>query len=392
MKLDLNRRSKKQIHLSLALASLIGLSSCQMKKNLDEMHEATVAVSATSGRLENQTVEMYDALKQGDSLTARRNGLVALSEAADPSKKISEAAKYFMSFEFQLWSASGQDTAERRQELLATGAKEFLREVQEFIEPNQVDPKPTAQAGDRNQNLNAISVALHFINPKQTEMLHRNPGYKEVSMYSIIKDGLAAGAEIAAGKKTLRDFPAHVREVLVYERVATLLVQARYNYYGAMALGKVTPIRSASPHLKMIGLETSLPNQIRMRYQPWALDISKVGATELEETARYLEGGLKAFDFMRSVGIEPRLNRDLAKIYKNMKPSQAVSADVSSVRAYRAMRAKDTSLPPLKAHTVASVSLFELMRVYAGSASNPKIVLPENARTAKATPQVESKH
>lgn len=419
----------------LALALLLSLSSCEMKKNLDEMHDATmdmsettkkmeastskmlevttavkdetVSVSAkttavgeisagiaeTSRNIEGHTVEMYDDLKQGDSLAARRNGLISLTKATDPSMKISEAAKYFMSFEFQLWSGAGKDTYERREELMVAAAKEFLRDAQEFADANQTEANPTANLGDPNQNLNALSVAMHFVNPKQTETLHKYPAYREITMYSILKDGLAASREIESGKKTARDFPPHVREVLIYERVARLLVQSRYNYYGSMALGKATQIRTNSKAFKFwTGIELSTVTKVRMAFRKWNLDFTKLGVTEVEETGKYMEGALKAFDFMRSNGIVPTMNKNLKRIYRNMRPSNALILELGSVRLYNAALAARQSNPtPPTPHALKAASTYELMDVYMKSADDLDIKLPKNVQTAPQ-PVLESKH
>src|SRR3990167_6840613 len=98
------KTTNKNLLLLLSLSTLLG--ACEVKKNLNEMHGATVEMNETTKTMNKNTDEMntrttelktatgelYDALRQGDSLAARRAALDNLVKIKDPARKLSEAA------------------------------------------------------------------------------------------------------------------------------------------------------------------------------------------------------------------------------------------------------------------------------------------------------------
>jgi hypothetical protein len=342
------------------LVLCVSMSACEMKKNLDEMHdstgemnvtttemnenlgemkqttstmsgttsemntkmgkmaETTDSMSKTTDAMNATTCEMYTALRQGDSLSARRNGMKAIDEAEAGSPKISEAGKYFMSFEFQIWSKLCRDNKKLRLQLAAEAAKEFMRDVQQFIAAGQTEATPFANPkllgkarANREQSLNAIAVAMHLANPKQEAIFKKDD---QITMWEMIKTSLLAAQEIAKNKKKISDFPEYVHQILIYEGVAKLLAQVRYNYLGAMMISRASKIREGVvPYAKM-------------RYISWTLDVSMYGQVEVSEFAVYLNGGNLAYEAMVKAGITPKMNKDLHEILENMSISNQLKA------------------------------------------------------------------
>jgi hypothetical protein len=346
------------------LALSISISACEMKKNLDEMHDSTGEMNVTTTEMNENlgemkettgkmsgttsemntkmgqmaettdqmakttnamnatTCEMYTALRQGDSLSARRNGMKAIEDAEIGAPKISEAGKYFMSFEFQIWSNLCKDNKKVRLQLAAEAAKEFMRDVQQFIAAGQTEAMPFAnpklhgkERANREQSLNAIAAAMHLANPKQEELMKKDD---LITMWDMIKKSLIAAQQIASGKATISDFPEYVHQILIYEGVAKLLAQVRYNYLGAMMLSRATKIR-----------EGVLP-YAKMRYLGWTLDVSTYGTVEVSEFAVYLNGGNLAYEAMVKAGLTPKLNNTLKEILENMSISNQLKAAVNA--------------------------------------------------------------
>jgi hypothetical protein len=346
------------------LALCISMSACEMKKNLDEMHDSTGemnvtttemngnlgemkqttqtmsgttsemntkmgqmaqttdSMSKTTDDMKATTCEMYTALRQGDSLSARRNGMKAINDAEAGAPKISEAGKYFMSFEFQIWSNLCRDNKEIRLQLAAEAAKEFMRDVQQFIAPGQTEAMPFANPklhgaarANREQSLNAIAAAMHLVNPKQEALMNKE---NQITMWEMIKTSLLASQQIATGKANIADFPEYVHQILIYEGVAKLLAQARYNYLGAMMISRASKIREGFvPYAKM-------------RYISWTLDVSLYGQVEVSEFGVYLNGGNLAYEAMVKAGITPKINKDLRGILENMSISNQLKAAIKA--------------------------------------------------------------
>ncbi len=325
------------------------ISACGTKRKLDEMHDATVSMDkkttelgentgklvTKTDKLDEKTAEMYDALKQGDSLNARRLGLAGILAAHSVAAKVSEAGKYFMSFEYQVWSGIGLDTEEKRLEVASSAAREFMKDVQEFI-PNDEElvavplVRGEGDAANRLRGLNAISVAMHLLNPKQEHMLKSHPTLKEISAMGMIQESLKARIEIDQETKRIEDFPAYVKDILVYQSIAEFLLQVRYNFLGAMTLARL----KAKSEIKKAGLNsqinewknkileyalpfTDVPNTMNLS-TTMEVDLKKFNLVEVREFARYLKAAIKTSDFLNSIGVPPKIDPMLLGFYQSL--------------------------------------------------------------------------
>ncbi|WP_413288922.1 hypothetical protein [Bdellovibrio sp. HCB337] len=322
--------NNKNLLLLLSLTTLLG--ACEVKKNVDEMHGATVEMNDTTKTMNENTEELktaagelYDALRQGDSLSARRAALDNLVKTEDPARKLSEAAKYFMSFEYQFWSNEGQDKgAHRRDEMATEAAREFFKDVQQFIPGMNLVPKPLAgqivptKKSNLINCLNALSVTTHFLNPKQELRMKADPKMTKLSMNKIIEDSLLAKESIESGEKKLSDYPGYVEEVLSNEAIAVYLLEARYNYMAALLLGKTTNIA----HSKLAATVSIM--------KEWTLDLSTFNIAQTEEIKKFLSGSLKTKTTLKKLGIKPRTDILLARLINKMKVDSSKKATLAA--------------------------------------------------------------
>ncbi len=332
-------KQNKNIFFLFLLCSTTLLNACDVKKNIDEMHDSTVEMNRTTKEmndttsqmnnrttdLQSATNELYDALRQGDSLAARRSALDNLLKATDPARKLSEAGKYFMSFEFQFWSDQGQDKGlGKREELATLAAREFFKDVQQFIPNGEMDPKPfkgqifATEKSNLINSLNALSVTTQCLNPKQEVYLREKKGMAPLSMNLMIEESLLAKSKIESGEKRLNEYPGYVAEILANESTAVYLLEARYNYLSALFLGRSTNIA----HDKLAGAK-----YIAMK---WTLDLSKFNFAQVEELNKFLTAALKTKSLLKQVGITPRMDILLVHMYKNMSLARNLKATTAS--------------------------------------------------------------
>jgi hypothetical protein len=334
-------------NLIFLLSLVVALNACEMKRNLDDMHDSTVEMNKTTKEmnettgkmnertegLENATGELYDALRQGDSLSARRSALDNLIKTTEPARKLSEAAKYYMSFEFQFWTDHNQDKGEeKRLDLATVAAREFFKDIYQFIPNGVMKPDPFAdqiistEKGNLVACLNALSVTTHYLNPKQEAYLKAKPEMKSLSMYKIIEESLLAKASIESGDKKITDYPGYVFEVLSNEQAAVYLMQARYNYLSALFLGRTTPIT----HNKWTG--------VKFFAKKWNLDLRNFNAAQIEEFNMFLDGALKTKKILIGIGAKPQMDFMLARMINNMtlvdinQNKNTIAAKVSTFR------------------------------------------------------------
>lgn len=291
--------------------------SKEMNTKMDEMKVRTVEVART-------TDELYDSSRQGVSLQLRREALDALLRAQSGGKKAEEAAAYFMSFEFQLWTAWGPDqTVEKRDELAHNAVAEFLKALHEFSVKGEVAPfaESSGDQGDlhsednKQASFNALAAAVHRLNRKQEEMLQRNPQYQAISMHSLLVDSLKLEKDVNEGRVALETLKAYQREVLVNKEIVLRLLQARHNYIPVIFLSKVLPQEGVRARWKA-GL-----NYYLNWGASWKLDLDQLNLTQLKEYARYLQASLATRQSLRDLGVEPAVDGTLAAFMKGAKPT-----------------------------------------------------------------------
>ncbi|WP_413293047.1 hypothetical protein ACLSU7_16775 [Bdellovibrio sp. HCB185ZH] len=305
---------KHKICLSVLL--LFSMVACSELKKVDEMHDATVKMSDTTedmkkstGELKDQTDELYDALRQGNALQLRREAYNSVLQAPTLFKKISEATKYFMSYEVQLWNGLGQDRSSAKRELLEQqAAQEFFMEIEELAQrDNSVDPlaEPDAKDITSRDNLtasfNAMAVAMDRTNRKQVENVDRLGETELVSMYSLMEEALLAP----------RDIPqkGSIREVLAHEEKAIQILQTRYNMFPLMFIDMVSKLG-----------DKNLVMQAKTLLMGWDLDMSGMNATQVEYLkTEVLQKGIDAKNLLIKLGKTPQMDSKVKRLIDKMK-------------------------------------------------------------------------
>lgn len=317
--------------------SLIGLSlclsllaACSEQKKLNEMHDSTQSMEQTTQKMnnttedlsqkteemKNTTSELYDALRQGNALQLRRDAWDSILKAPSMYKKISEAGKYFMSYEVQLWNQYAQDlTVEKRDILAQQAAREFFLEIEDLAPADgavnilaQPDPEHLQSAENRAASFNAMAAALHQINRKQLPALKTRPDLPVISMESIMEEALLAKKSLEAGTADLGTKEPAIREVLAHEAVAVQLLQTRYNFFTMMFIDAVTKISTKNKleQLKMVALG-------------WDLDLSALNAVQLDYyRSELLEQAVSAREVLKKIGVTPQMDGTLSRLLTKM--------------------------------------------------------------------------
>jgi hypothetical protein len=316
--IGLNTKMDKMVVQTGTMNQQMTAMSAQMGQTvlkLEKMQVTTDQVLAVAS-------ETFDSLRQGDSLTLRRNALAQLLKQEPGVKsdvlvasRLSEAGKYFMSFEYQLWSNLGEDRESgKRLEMAATAAKEFMRDVQQFMQSvKQIDPPEANSEKNTDQALNVLSAAMSAINPKQSREIKINSlstaidseKIQSLTMYDMVKTAVLAGKEIRDGKKKLEDFPAYVEEILNHEHVALLLLRTRHLFLVSLTLAKISNVTDG------------LAEQAKMFTMEWHPNFSRFNIAELKEVNRFIKGAVATKQLLIDLGVETKSSYSLDKILAN---------------------------------------------------------------------------
>ncbi|HWU42779.1 MAG TPA: hypothetical protein VN132_05045, partial [Bdellovibrio sp.] len=221
-------------------------TTTHMDETTTGMSEKMTAVVTKTEGVKAISEELYDTIRQGNSVTLRRDGYAAVLNAPTLFKKISEANKYFMSFEFQIWNSHGQDLEPNQRDILGQqAAQEFFTEIEGLAErDNSVNPLANPDpveilvdpscAENREASFNAFAMALHQVNRKEVRAETQNSGLKRMTMYSMMEDALLAPRNMPQA--------GYIREILAHEEKAIQILQTRYNIFPLVFIDAVSKL------------------------------------------------------------------------------------------------------------------------------------------------------
>lgn len=166
-----------------------------------------------------------------------------LIAATGDIEKLRYATAMVRSFEFQLWTGTGDDTVKKKNEFYAKAIRDFFAMTGSLIgfDHNVDTTMATTLLGDlipgcpsgRWKSLASIAVAMSEIDPDQQAASDANHIPAE-SIYTLILKGLAYKADANANK----EIPEYATQVLAWEDEAYYFLQLRHNYFPAMVLSR----------------------------------------------------------------------------------------------------------------------------------------------------------
>jgi len=335
--------------------------TAKMNRQLEQLQNETRSLGGISRSLDKQTAEMYDSLRQGDSLSARRASLQALLEAEQFPRKLSEAGKYLMSFEYQLWWRDGLDDDSKREELAAIGMRELFYDVHQFVDVNDHTPQPFSgglfgfgEAGNRLRAFNALAASLHLMNPKQEALLKKYPGVRPHSALSMIQEALLARD---VNGRQIKRLPKYVREILVFEGTATLLLEARYNFLGLLTLARLMDeerlqVSYIKNRYRLAGrvidsklaakIRESFPRSERVLNGRLLIDLAQFNDVQLEDIHWYLDEANQVHKSLMMAGVQPQIDPVLKQMFQDLEFAELPAGRQKSTSAER--RSQEESL------------------------------------------------
>ncbi len=349
----------------------MGANTEEMKGSTKTMEQLTKALSIKTDELGSLTSELYRAAKQGTAMALREEILKKVVSSTSHVEKLSKAAKYYMAFEYQIWSGVGPDTMESREKLASSAAREFIREIQRFTPADleKISPvvitesahamraaaeslpageekntalKAAAEA-DSVSTFNALAVTMHILNPIQEDLVEGKK-VEKLSMYSMIKHAILADREIDSGRKYPTDFPGYVGEIRSYLEISRALVIARADSLGMMALARCSPLAVAKDKESALGL----------LFAKWEFQ-TQLSSKVMRDAALFLAAAIEAKKFLKDAGITPPVNADFSvkKLLANAQISEEMKAAREAVKSGAKVSERQAALAELTNHVEA---------------------------------------
>lgn len=268
-------------------------------------------MSAKMGDLLGKMNEIYDVARPGLAMILRDQSFARIKSNKGLPAKISAAAKYYMSFEYQVFQENGTEGQRKRLELANAAVAEFLREIKALLPKNQPQDKVMSFTG-ANEEIEALAVAMHRVNEIQEAWIAREPSVKKLSMLSLMIDGLKSAREVGGDSAFGDAHPEYLKTVLVDRELALWLLKIRMNTLVKLTLGRVSPLTTGTMGVfKTFG------------FVRWDLRPSQQEIAMLEEINRYLMGAVQTKQTLVALGQKPELPTLLRAGLLNMNLDQS---------------------------------------------------------------------
>jgi hypothetical protein len=286
------------------------------------MHDATMEMNATTGKMANTTegmnkamCEVFDSGRQGAALDLRDKQWERLENSKKLEDKGTYSGLYFLAFEFQLWSNLCLDAQSgERERLMQDAVDEFFRrllgithwtaaEIDPFAGKN---PLKFGNVENEKASFNALAGSIERNNRKQESAVE---GENEaVSMLTLVETGLRAGKQIREHRASRTDFPAYVDIILQREELAIRLLKARTQVMGLAVLGYLTP------------MTRNISEGIKFKYlgKKWDLDFNELNESQVQLASFRLGEAIAARDMLQELGIKVPVHPGIAKIFSHM--------------------------------------------------------------------------
>ena len=318
----------------IVLSLLLSLVSCSKTKDLMDTGRTTKDMSDTTKDMSKTTKDMKQTTDEMNDTTSFMYPQIRTKEAEDTrnkkmkilldpnttmAQKIIASTIYFKSFEFQLWTNSGDyDTLEVREELFYEAFIEFfigLGGIYDQVDPQKMSPlKTDPKKENLEMVLYAISVVMHKNNHHQIENHKRVGGFEVKSFYDLLTTSLIK----QQNGENLTEYEAIANTGSNLD-LSRLLLESRMNMLLALAL-------------KNIVNKDEMPTGDKVSAFFYQLTSGRVGDIEMdsyfessnkptmEDTLVKLEAALKTKEDLVKAGVRsPKINPAIKEIFENLK-------------------------------------------------------------------------
>ncbi len=319
----------------------------QTNKNSSNMESI---ISRTDRNMDN----MYSDTRQAISAQLRKDTYDSLMAALTMKDKLSEAFKYHLTYEYQLWKNSGKDDGAKRLELMDLAATEYFAKIESLVSKTMTDeiiheialflksPRDyltkswhetsknkddysTLVQTNNQRALLALSATMHKVNPSQSEVFVKT-GVQPVSMYSMVTKALTQYGDYNLGKKNYEEIPAYIETIQDNAPLAVRLLHFRHNFLAAMAFGKLHEVDTSLWAGVVVHPEAATA-ELKAKTSLWQLDLTGKGIAFIHKMNLYLQYAVTTKNFLRSIGVnvEANTDRDMMMAYRNMRFDDAIA-------------------------------------------------------------------
>ena len=284
----------------------MGKSTDNLDKNMETMVGTAGKLDNKMGNLTEVISEMVDVAKQGGASAEHRNALETLMAAKTYPQKLMEGKKYFVSFEYQLYSGKGLDQSQEKLDELAYEAFLEIFKTAMIFETEGVHPLASpegffsSEKSNNQASFNALAATMSSSNRKQEALREMNikdseEKFEPKTFYHLMVEALKQ--KNSSGSK-----PAWMSEVLNNETTAINLLQARHNFICTLILTKITDFST---------------HPIKKTLFSWKVNPSQLNSDKIALVTKYAKAALETRNDLKTLGVTPVYSKMLLKIMSN---------------------------------------------------------------------------
>lgn len=333
--------------LLIPLFLLATLVSCSEVKEAVKMPEKMDKLGETTDGMSDTTSQLYSQLRSAQSSVERRDtfGMI-LNDNVEMGQKLTNAAKFFMAFEYNLYTGiKPYDNSEIRDMLFFDAVEEFYKNmasvyetdikgefnVKKAIKKGKMTPIHTGKWSLKKRNYEqafyAVAAAMHKVHHRQTYNAKTN-GFAEMSIYTLMKNALVKDSHGA----TLSEY----EEYMVAgnnKEISIALLKARIDIILALAINDSMDADEASFWPGLLHVITG--GKLGKLELPSTFETSN--AATMHEANKKIEEALKCYDFLLSIGVEHKIDKKVKNIFDNVELPEldSIQTENEQIHEYR---------------------------------------------------------
>lgn len=284
-----------------------------MPKTTEQMKATTNEMNTTMGGMyaNMETLLELSRSKEAEATRAEKFEAV-LSKKKDIGEKITSAAVFYKSFEFQLATLKEKSRlADRMDGFRLDAVNEFTRRMSDLY--RKIKPAKMSPTKDRNNDnaFYAFAAALHMNHHFQEQISHDN-NLKTVSFLDIIQDALRKERD----GEYLKEYEDVLLTGMNREMIVELL-KARVDIAAAIAFSYMTDKREMGIKAKGKGLLFKLSGG-RLGSIQVPMTLNEANESTRRSTIQTLDAAIKVKRFLGEIGVEKELEKYLRSAYQNL--------------------------------------------------------------------------
>lgn len=284
-----------------------------MPKTTEQMKATTNEMNGTMGGMyaNMETLLELSRSKEAEATRAEKFDAV-LSKKKDIGDKITSAAVYFKSYEYQLATLKETSRLSHKMDSFRLDAvNEFTRRMSDLYK--KIKPEKMSPTKDRNLDnaFYAFAAALHM-NHHFQENMAEDHNFNTISFLDIVKEALRKERDGEYLKESEDVLLTGINREMVIE-----LLKARVDILAGIAFSYMTDKREMGIKAKGKGLLFKLSGgKLGSIKVPMTLDDANDSTRRM--TIKTLDAAIKTKRFLSDIGVEKELEKYLRSGYSNL--------------------------------------------------------------------------